>query len=91
MNLQTVPISELHLNQNKILSMVGKAPIFLTQQSKPAAVMVSVDEWNRITTQLRNHELLQLARQRIAAAELDPSLLVSDEELTQQIARKMAR
>lgn len=90
MNVQIVPISEFHLNQSKVLSMVGQAPVFLTQRSKPAAVMVSVDEWNRITTQLRNHELLQLARERRAQMENDPSQVVTDEELTRQIAAKVA-
>ena len=41
-----VPVSELRGNHKKIFSQIQNGPVILAQHSKPAAVLVSVDNWN---------------------------------------------
>lgn len=45
--MQTAPISDVHLNQKTLLKRLIDNPIVLMSRSQPAAVLVSVEEWNR--------------------------------------------
>ena len=63
---QTVPISELRRQQDKILKMAEAAPVVLMSRSEPAGVLVSPQEWNQIVNRLRQLEALQEARRNIA-------------------------
>ena len=64
---QTVPISELRRQQDKILKMAASAPVVLMSRSEPAGVLVSPQEWNQIVNRLRHLEALQEARHNILA------------------------
>lgn len=64
---QTVPISELRRQQDKILKMAASAPVVLMSRSEPAGVLVSPQEWNQIVDRLRHLEALQEARHNILA------------------------
>ena len=63
---QTIPISELRRQQDKILKMAESAPVVLMSRSEPAGVLVSPQEWNRIVNRLKLLEALQEARRNIA-------------------------
>ena len=63
---QTVPISELRRQQDKILKLAEAAPVVLMSRSEPAAVLVSPHEWNQIVNRLRQLEALQEAQRNIA-------------------------
>ena len=41
-----VPVSQLRGNHKKIFGQIEKGPVILAQHSKPAAVLVSVENWN---------------------------------------------
>lgn len=45
--MPTAPISDVHLNQKELLKRINDSPVVLMSRSKPAAVLVSVEEWNR--------------------------------------------
>ena len=62
---QTVPISELRRQQDKILRMAEAAPVILMSRSEPAGVLVSPQEWNQIVERLRQLEALQEARRNM--------------------------
>ena len=49
---QIVPISEMKLKQPQIVAMLDNGPVVLAHRSKPAAVLVSVEEWNAISDEL---------------------------------------
>lgn len=49
---QIVPISELKLNQPQVVAMLTNGPVVLAHRSKPAAVLVSVEEWDRVADEL---------------------------------------
>jgi prevent-host-death family protein len=54
---QIVPISELRMKQVTVLKLMDKAPVILSQRSKPRAVLVSVEQWDAIAYELRNFSL----------------------------------
>jgi len=43
---QFVPISEMKLNQPQVLEMLGAGPVVLANRSRPAAVLVSIEQWD---------------------------------------------
>lgn len=61
MTPQIVPISDFRIRQTEVLDKLDNGPVFLAQRSKPAAVLVSMDEWDRLQA-----ELTQLRRQQEA-------------------------
>jgi prevent-host-death family protein len=85
---ELLPISELRLHQNKVLGRLKAGPIVLTQHSKAAAVLVSVEQWNAREEQLRNAELLAVHYQRLAEMQSDPSMRMTHAELKRKLAEK---
>jgi PHD/YefM family antitoxin component YafN of YafNO toxin-antitoxin module len=53
---QITPLSQIHTNQEQLLSQLSNGPVVLLQEDKPAAVLVSATEWNRVAKRL---ELLE--------------------------------
>lgn len=76
---QTVPISELRRQQDKILKMAESAPVVLMSRSEPAGVLVSPQEWNRIVNRLRQLEILQEARSNVAKNDANNTWVSSEE------------
>ncbi len=76
---QTVPISELRRQQDKILKMAKSAPVVLMSRSEPAAVLVSPQEWNQIVNRLKQLEALHEARRNIAQNDANRSWVSSAE------------
>ena len=76
---QTVPISELRRQQDKILKMAESAPVVLMSRSEPAAVLVSPQEWNQIVNRLKQLEALHEARRNIAQNDANHSWVSSGE------------
>jgi prevent-host-death family protein len=76
---QTIPISELRRQQDKILKMAEAAPVVLMSRSEPAGVLVSPQEWNRLVARLKQLEALQEARRNIAQNNANNSWVSSAE------------
>jgi prevent-host-death family protein len=53
MNPQIVPISDFRIRQAEVLTKLAEGPVFLAQRSKPAAVLLSMKEWDQMTTELK--------------------------------------
>lgn len=45
--MPTAPISDVHLRQKELLERLDDGPVVLMSRSQPAAILVSVEEWNR--------------------------------------------
>ena len=80
---QIAPVSDMHHKQNEILAMMDKAPVVLAQRSKPRAVLVSVEQWNRLITELRRARLLIKAQQIHERNNESDSWIEFEELLTQ--------
>jgi PHD/YefM family antitoxin component YafN of YafNO toxin-antitoxin module len=76
---QTVPISDLRRQQDKILKMTETAPVVLMSHREPAGVLVSPQEWNYIVNRLRHLEALQEARHDIAMNDANQTWVSSAE------------
>ena len=53
---QIVPISDMKLQQPEVLGMLAKGPVVLAHRSRPAAVLVSVEQWDRLMEQLEDQQ-----------------------------------
>ena len=87
---QMATVAELRHNHLELFAKLAQGPVVIAQRSKPAAVLVSVEAWNRHVQQMRDLHLLLLHHKRWAALQQDPSQLVTEEELEQQLLNKGA-
>jgi len=51
---QFEPITHMQTKPTEILAMLDKGPVILAQRSKPAAVLVSVEYWDRTAALLED-------------------------------------
>ncbi len=66
---QIVPVSDMRLRHTEVLSRLKNGIVVLAQRSKPAAVLVSVEEWNRLMEQLELLEdAVEIYKGRLAVA-----------------------
>jgi len=47
-----MPISDLRKYQKKVLAQIQTSPVILTNKGQGAGVLVSVEQWNAISSQL---------------------------------------
>jgi len=59
---QIEPVTSFIKDHKAILGKLDQGPVFLAQRSKPAAVLVSVEAWDRIARRMRELELLVEAK-----------------------------
>ncbi len=64
---QIAPITQLQRDHRLILSRLKQGPVILTQHSKPAAVLVSADQWDETATELKRLQRI-IAGDRVVAA-----------------------
>lgn len=66
---QIVPISEMKLNQPEVLEKLNVGPVILASRSKATAVLVSVEQWERMVTYIEELEdALAVAKLKLADA-----------------------
>ena len=53
---QFEPITTIQRNPHKVLAMLDNGPIVLANRSKPAAILVSVDLWDRLIERLDDQD-----------------------------------
>lgn len=80
---QTTPISHIRINQEKVLAKLANGPVVLIQKNEPAAILVSPDEWNRMTQRLESLE--QERRDRIEAERVATAFASDDLKNRQQV------
>lgn len=80
-----VPVSQLRGNHKEIFHQIEKGPIILAQHSKPAAVLVSVADWNAREKRLEILEArlkyLEIKRQFVE----NPPQLISFDEIEERV------
>lgn len=62
---QIEPITQIQRAPSEVLAMLANGPVILAQRSKPAAVLVSVEEWDRVADELQRYREIAAAK-RIA-------------------------
>ncbi|MBN1401574.1 MAG: type II toxin-antitoxin system Phd/YefM family antitoxin [Anaerolineae bacterium] len=76
-----VGVSELRLRQKEILEQLEDSPIVLAHRNQALAVLVPVDLWNSLLEELSDLRDAQIAAERLAEAQSDPSALRSLEDV----------
>src|SRR5262245_12349014 len=80
-----VPVSQLRDNHKQIFNQIAQGPIILAQRSRPAAVLVSVADWNAREKRLEILEArlkyLEMKRQSTE----NPPKLVSFDEIEKRV------
>jgi prevent-host-death family protein len=87
---QIEPISALVRDYLSIFAKLKDGPVFLAKRSKPAAVLVSVEDWAATARRLSQLEGLLEAKRILAAVDRGEMGTVSLEELKQLLAERRA-
>lgn len=53
---ELVPISQLRLKQSEVLNRLSEGPVILTQHGQGAAVLVGLEQWNRMIETLEDFQ-----------------------------------
>jgi len=87
---QIEPVTGLSRDYKTIFAKLEKGPVFLAQRSKPAAVLLSVRNYEQLVERLKRLELLIEAKRILAEMESDPDSVISLDELKRRLAAKAA-
>ena len=85
---QIEPVTGLSRDYKQIFAKLQRGPVFLAQRSKPAAVLLSVNDYEKLIERVKQLELLMEAKQILAEMASDPAKVVSLTEVKQRIAQK---
>ncbi len=78
---QIEPITTMAKDHKTVLKMLHNGPVILAQRSRPAAVLISIGDYEKMIKRLQQFEMLAEARRNLARAEADPSTLIAHEDL----------
>jgi prevent-host-death family protein len=79
---QIVPVSELRNKHGQIFGLLHKGPVVLAQRSRPAAVLVSVEQWN----ELQHYKHLALLDER--SKRIDRGEFLTQEEVENDLKER---
>lgn len=66
---QIVPVSDLRMKHLQVFELMSNAPVFLAQRSRPAAVLISVEQWDRLMERLEDqNDLIDALKMELAIA-----------------------
>ena len=92
--IQTESVSGFRNNYKVALTKIENGPVLLLQNSKAAAVLVSLEEWNTIAARLKRLQQLEAlveAKRISAEMKADPTKRTTHEELKRQLLEKRAQ
>lgn len=85
---QIEPVTSLSKDYRSVFSKLDNGPVVLAMRSRPAAVLLSIHDYEKLITRLEHFELLAEAKRNIAKADADPSTVISHDELKRLLAEK---
>ena len=80
---QITPVTQLIRDHLSVLSKLGNGPVVLASRSKPAAILLSVHDYQSLEEDAKRWRRQLLADQRSKALQDDPHLAVSFDGLEQ--------
>jgi prevent-host-death family protein len=84
---RTIAAGDLKANTNEAFAMLEGGPVVVLSKATPKAVLVSVNEWNRIARRLRLLETLVEAQHVEARNEADQSWVTSS-DMRERMAKR---
>lgn len=85
---QIEPITTMAKNHKSVLKMLANGPVFLTQRSRPAAVLLSTTDYERMSKRLQQLELLAEAKRVSARIVNGQEETISHEDLKRQLSAR---
>jgi|GEM_PF-1107857 len=83
------PISHMRIRQAELLEKAKQGPVVLMEKgSTPAAVLISLEQWNDLNRKLKQLEMLAESRRVLAEMASDPAKRIAHAELRRQLAQK---
>lgn len=83
---QVVPVTDLRLRHVQVFDMLKGGPVVLAQRSRPAAVLVSVDQWDRTADIIEDlTDTVDALRMELAIAKGEAEMM-SQEEISEWLA-----
>ncbi|RIK29391.1 MAG: hypothetical protein DCC55_38040 [Chloroflexi bacterium] len=83
---QIVPISDFRLHQDRVLGQLEQGPVIFAQRGRPAAVLVAVEEWDKIAKELAHYKRLILLEER--SREVAAGNYMTQEEVEQGLRER---
>ncbi|MEZ4659333.1 MAG: type II toxin-antitoxin system Phd/YefM family antitoxin [Caldilineaceae bacterium] len=91
MNLpQIEPVTTLSRNYKALFAKLSKGPIFLAQRSKPAAVLLSIHDYEKMINRLNRLEAIQEAKLILEGIERGELKTISHDELMSLMLEKLS-
>lgn len=69
---QMVSVSDLKNRHLEVLSKLEQGPVVVASRNRPAAVLLSPEQWDEIVSLLEDYEDALVTRERIRSAETHP-------------------
>lgn len=81
---QIEPITTLARDHRALMAKIQDGPVFLAQRSRPAAVVISPEQWDQLITELRRLQRIIEADRHFVA--VDAGQFLSQEQFETQLA-----
>jgi prevent-host-death family protein len=78
---QMASISDLRNRHLEILARLEQGPVLLASRNRPAAVLVSPEQWNELVDLIADYEDILVTKERIHEAESSPEAMRPIDEL----------
>lgn len=85
---QIEPITTMAKNHKTVLNMLANGPVILAQRSRPAAVLLSVSDYDKLIKRLEQFELLAEARRVLADIDSGKAGTTSYDELKRLLSER---
>jgi prevent-host-death family protein len=85
---QIEPVTKLSRDYKGIFAKLQRGPVFLAQRSQPAAVLLSVREYEQLVDRVKHLEILIEGKRILSEMASDPAKVVSLAEVKRRIAQK---
>lgn len=86
---QIEPVTRLSKDYKSVFAKLLKGPVFLAQRSKPAAVLLSIREYEKMVEQIKRYEGITEAKKAIARIDNGQAETISHDDLMQLMLEKM--
>ena len=86
--LPTMPVSTLRTNQDEITSTLTTSPVLLTHNGTATGVLVHHNQWNDLIELVNKLKEDIIINQRMWEMDNDPSAVLTEEEVRQQLAER---
>lgn len=84
---QIEPVSKLVKDHKAIFARLDSGPVILANRSQPQAVIISIDEWDRIAKELNRYRIMAEGRRIIERNDANDSW-TSFEDLLDELEKK---